>query len=276
MKVHLKFSLLFLYLIGYVSVLNAEVTRIMPLGDSITYDDKHSDYTLSGRSSSIRTGYRSHLYYQLQNANFSVDFVGSRIAGQAIVPPFDSDNEGHPGWTSYEIADSVYQFLSSNPPNTILLHIGSNDNDTSTAGIESILNYIDSYEKNSATNIRVLVALIIDEKGQGSPVYASFNNHLNNLVQKRINDGDMLTLVDMYRGAGLTPDDYDDGTHPNDSGYQKMATVWFNTLMQPYNVNLHSFPRSLVPSGYIASVQVDEVSSEVTFLTQVPDEGIRF
>ncbi|MDQ7084903.1 MAG: hypothetical protein Q9M36_08195 [Sulfurovum sp.] len=79
----------------------------MPLGDSITYDDAYADYP-SARPANLRYAYRSYLWYQLQTAHYNVDFVGSRSAGSAILPAFDPDNEGYPGWTSNELADITY------------------------------------------------------------------------------------------------------------------------------------------------------------------------
>jgi len=264
---------IFLTLLLFFSFI--EANQIMPLGDSITYDNNSADIG-NPRPKNIRTAYRSHLWYMLQEAGIPTDFVGSQVAGQAITPAFDADNEGHPGWTSYDISSSVYQFLSANPADTVLLHIGTNDHESSIDGVNAILDDIDRYEADSGTNVRVLVAMIIPRYGVANVVLHNFNGNLYDLVQSRIADGDMLTLVDMYHDAELIASNYSDSTHPNDSGYKKMATLWFNALIEPYNVALHSFPRSIVPSGYISSVEINEETKEVTFLTKVPNDGIQF
>ena len=267
-KILLGLSLVF-------SVLDAEITKIMPLGDSITYDDLRSD-SINYRPDGIRTAYRDDLWYMLQDANFAADFVGSQVAGQDITPPFDADNEGHPGWTSYDISETVYQFLSDNPPDTILLHIGTNDHSSSISGVNSLLDEIERYERDTGTHIRVIIALIIGRTGVSNATIESFNSNLANLVNSRINTGDMLTLVDMYHDAGLTADDYAETTHPNSAGYAKMATVWFNALMLPYNRELHAYPSSVVSTEYIQGTVVDEATKSVSFLAQVPDTGITF
>jgi lysophospholipase L1-like esterase len=266
---------LFSPLVLLFSFLNANTLQIMPLGDSITYDNNKADLD-QPRPQNLRTAYRSHLWYMLQEAQIPVNFVGSQVAGQAITPAFDPDNEGHPNWTSYDISSSVYQFLSANHADTVLLHIGTNDRSASVDGVNAILDDIDRYETDSGRNVRVLVAMIIGRSGAANVVIDNFNGNLHTLINKRINDGDMLTLVDMYRGAGLIASDYTDITHPNDTGYQKMATVWFNTLLQPYNVALHSFARSIIPTGYIQSLSIDEATNEVSFVTKVPNNGIQF
>lgn len=265
-----------LWLAISMSVLYATPMRIMPLGDSITYDDRLSDYEGTARPTSMRTGYRSHLYYKLSDAKYEVDFVGSLIAGQSIAPAFDPNNEGHPGWTSYDISHNVYNFLLYNPADIVLLHIGSNDGSTSVDGVNSILDEIDLYEEHTGRFVRVIVALIIDGKYQDSIYLQVFNQKLSKLLDYRILNGDALTVVDMYRGAGLTSEDYADGSHPNDAGYQKMADVWFDALMSPYNFALHSFPSTLVNRSYIHSISVDEAANTVVFVTGIPDSGIIF
>lgn len=361
--------------------------RIMPLGDSITYDERLSDVEDHPRPASQRSGYRNYLWYMLKDANMNVDFVGSQSAGQAITPPFDTDNEGHPGWTSSEINEKIYSYMLNSKPNMVLLHIGTNDHGTSVHSVDNILTEIDTYEQESNTSVRVLVALIIDRKDHDKTIQ-SFNENLKKLITSRYENGDNVTLVDMYNGAGLTSSDYADHTHPNDSGYKKMANVWFKAIQTPYvkytsaptakadkisaetgsvvsynilandtdrqndiskntvsflggedtdddkdnnvlsvdgegkwsvdeegivtfapnesftsdptpvqytvndeenatsepasitinysNSSLDAYPSSIVPTPYIESVSIDEVSNSVTFITRIPENGILF
>ena len=276
MKPNFKFLFTVLCLMMGITVLNAVPISIMPLGDSITYDDRHSDYEGAARPASIRTGYRSHLYYKLQDASYEADFVGSRIAGDKVIPAFDPDNEGHPDWTSYDIAEKIYGYLTQNHADIVLLHIGSNDHSTSTIGVDSILHQIDLYEQQTGRSVRVMIALIIDRQYQTDLTIQVFNEKLRELIAWRASGGDSLTMIDMYRGAGLTRADYSDDTHPNDFGYQKMATVWFNALMAPYTPQLYTFPATVVNRAYIKSLNVNETTKSVTFVAEVPDTGMTF
>jgi lysophospholipase L1-like esterase len=169
----------------------------------------------------------------LDDVNYSadLDFVGSERAGFAVQPPIDPDNEGHPGWTSYQIAAHVYNWLVKNPADIVLLHIGTNDGIDSADGVRQVLDEIDRYEEDNLQKVHVFVALIIDRQ-QHSPTIAQFNQNLKGLVEERIADDDNLTLVDMYHGAGLNSGDYLEDTHPNKQGYAKMAKVWFDALMK--------------------------------------------
>lgn len=224
------YSVVFLFLIvGYVQ---AEPVRIMLLGDSITYDDAYIDH-LSGtapRPASIRNGYRNDLWYLLNDAGYWVDFVGSRVAGSDIVPSFDPDNEGYPGETSDDIADKVYAKLVENPADIILLYIGANDWSDSVSGINRILNNIDNYERDYYHHVKVLLARIANRQ-----TYQAWMSHLNQNIQslanQRINNGDDIVVVEMEYGVGINYNtDFQDRTHPNDVGYNKIAKAWFNTL----------------------------------------------
>lgn len=223
-----------LFLLLFTVTLIAQ-TRIMPLGDSITYDDAYKDHPSLGssgpRPASQRYGYRSFLWYKLEDAKYNVDFVGSRSAGSAIVPPFDPDNEGYPGETSAYIASHVYHFLELNPADIILLHIGSNDWSSNVSSINTILNEIDRYEANYHHHIKVILAKIINRREYQAWTH-TLNINIQNLASQRISNGDDIYVVDMEYGAGIHYDsrDFQDRTHPNDNGYQKMATVWFNAL----------------------------------------------
>ena len=146
---------------------SSKKVRIMPLGDSITYDYSPTYYNANGDMLvpiGMRTAYRSYLAYSLNEAGVKYDFVGSQRAGYSVEPPFDPDNEGHPGWTSYQIANNVNGFLTNNPPDMILLHIGSNDQSSSIEGVKSIINKIKQFQKEHKLKIRVFVALIINKR----------------------------------------------------------------------------------------------------------------
>lgn len=204
-------------------------TKIMPIGDSITWDWYYGD----PRTDAERSGYRSHLWYKLQEIGYKADFVGSRTNGGAVAPRFDGANEGYTGWTSYQIADQVYHWLEMNPPDVVLLHIGTNDSvhyASDTAGVEQILDQVDFFEKNRGLHIKVIVARIISLPSNPNWI-SRFNRNLDAMVRSRIVSGDDLEIVDMEYGAGLNYGrDLIDGIHPTNCGYEKMANVWFKVL----------------------------------------------
>jgi lysophospholipase L1-like esterase len=193
----------------------------MPLGDSITR---------GSRSTGIN-GYRRPLFQMLVAASHSVDFVGSQLDGST---DFDRNHEGHSGWSADggstgSIANSVYYFLGLNPADIVLLHIGTNDIEEGHASSADVARILDEIRRRS-TDITVILALIINQDPY-SPETTAYNDEVSNMALQRIAKGHHIILVDM-ENALVYPDDLDDGVHPNNSGYAKMAEVWFEALSE--------------------------------------------
>ena len=185
-------------------------------------------------------------------------FVGTPtwISGESV-PDFDSDHEGHPGWRANEIVDGrvgyedegkLDEWLLSQEPNIVLLHIGTNDvanGDEDWNEVEDILVVIDDYESASGKPVWVILALIIDRSCDPylppcpkSAETTAFNNNVRDFVFfPRQAGGDKIILVDMQNGAGIDYDRWDMGgdmwndLHPYETGYAKMADLWFTGLM---------------------------------------------
>jgi len=222
-------------IISYLLYDDKNLGRIMPLGDSITWDWYYGD----NRPESQLHAYRSHLWWKLQAQHYKMDFVGSRHNGSNITPPYDGDNEAYTGWFASQIRDNIYHWLELNPADTILLHIGTNDSikhspDAAVYDVSRILDEIDRFEQNKNMKIKVILAKIIKLYRNGDNGYnwvISFNQKLGIMAQNRINQGDNLILVDMESGAGIDYHrDLIDGIHPTNCGYEKMANVWYTAL----------------------------------------------
>jgi len=206
------------------------VYRIMPCGDSITYDNHTADTRPEGE----RISYRYPLWQLLTNAGASFEFVGSVYAGYDIIPdPQDAHNEGWPGWTDAQIAANIYNWLVLNPADIVLLHIGTNALNSSPDDVEDILDEIDRYESDSGLPVHVLLARIIN-RSTYSLVTTQFNNNVEAMALARV--GDTITMVDMEDGADInyalagSGGDMYDNLHPTDDGYAKMAYVWYVAL----------------------------------------------
>ena len=194
----------------------ADAVKIMPLGDSITRGWYGSIYYW---------GYRQPLYVNLTNGGYDFDFVGSQALGSFP----DPDHEGHDGWGADQILANLSTYLSAHTPDIILLHIGTNDityGNQDVNEVNDILATIDDYSE-SAT---VILALIINRNPYN---YATtqFNEDVNNMALNRIASGDDIIIVDMESALNYPTDINWDGLHPNDSGYAKMAEVWYNALV---------------------------------------------
>jgi fibronectin type 3 domain-containing protein len=220
--------------------------RIMPLGDSIT----EGDLSCTPDDPDYYVSYRKALWDKLVVAGYEVNFVGSQNSGSAVMS--DPDHEGHDGWCANNcnapagnILTNVYDFLVNNPADVVLLHIGTNDllhGHANASDISSILDKIFRYGQDQNRAIWVILALIIHQADPPCSLCSettSFNNAVEQMAQNRIENGDRIVIVDMENGAGLDYRLIPDGdmcidVHPRETGYQKMANVWFNGFQQIY------------------------------------------
>ena len=246
--------------------ITSQTLRIMPLGNSITYDNRVNDT----RPVEDKFGYRLYLYNHLTNYNYNFDFVGSEHAGSNYLPSGYDDNAGFPGIKDNELyvllkTGRRYQpakgideqitngpYLDYYPADIILLHIGTNGNDeadgTIPDDVEDILNEIDRYEDSTGTHIKVFLALIIN-RSPNETFVTDFNNNIKAMALDRMNNAlnpaypDDIVIVDMEHipGFDYTIDewgtigngiagDMNDLYHPNDKGYSKMADTWFDAI----------------------------------------------
>jgi hypothetical protein len=236
----------------------ATVTRIMPLGDSITRGWWGSAYSW---------GYRKPLYGSLTSCGYSFDFVGSQVDGSFP----DPQHEGHDGWRTDQILSNVNGWLIAYYPDIVLLHIGTND---ITQGyhdanqVNYILNAIDAYEINNNKHVTVVLALMINRRIDSPAIKRSqttqFNSDVNNIAQNRIANGDDIIVVDMESALNYNIGvDMADEVHPNDNGYVKMAAVWYNALAD--------YVLPLEISGYVREADGNEPMEGVLILVDGND-----
>ena len=237
--------------------------RIMPVGDSITagYPGGSGDTT-----GSLWVGYRYKLYNDLvarYGSQYGIDFVGTVTnLGTGFTPPLaDRDNEGHDAWRDDEIANgpdptplsesscsplyplsncNITGWLDDNPPDVVLLHIGTNGiNDaggTSAADVATILDDIKAWGTAHGSPVTVMLALIIGSPDATTNAnVTTFNYNVSAMAQTRIINGDPIVLVNQQTGAGLIyqlapAGDMGDNLHPvqagSGAGYDKMADKW--------------------------------------------------
>jgi hypothetical protein len=205
--------------------------KIMPLGDSITAGVNSIGPVIE----KFRVGYRKRLYDSLRGSGFGFDFVGTLTDGWGV-SSFDFNHEGHRSWSAIQIAfgvsgfpsDGVRAWLNANPADIVLLHAGTNQLDPNgQSEIAAILDQIDQWEASASGNhVTVVLALIIDQDPI-NPNVTTFNKNVKTMAEART--GDDIIIVNQ-QGALVYPNDMSDAVHPRDSGYTKMANVWFNAL----------------------------------------------
>lgn len=228
-----------LFLLLFNEALTAQV-RILPLGNSITYDQIYNDTRPVGD----KISYRYRLYQLLNSAGIAFSYVGTQSSGGNFLPQNYTNNGGFSGITNKQMLAKLRSgYLNNLNPDIILLEIGTNKLSEENVKIfamelDSILNEIDAFEKRAKKTVHVFLAQIISRAGDTpaanhSPT-TNYNKHVAQLKTSRPND--LITLVNMETGAGIdyrlssAGGDMHDLLHPARSGYTKMAEEWFKHL----------------------------------------------
>ena len=235
--------------------------NIMPLGNSVT----------RGITGSTIGGYRGTLQNLLETSGYTIgpgndiDFVGSQTdpdTPSSSIP--DVDHEGHSGYTTLDIISGISTWLTDNPPDMVLLHIGTNDLEAPRTpsdianSLNTILGDIDTQDPNI---IVVLARIILDDNdnqgvnGTKATITKEYNSDLiNTAVERIINNDDKLIVVNM-QDALIYPDSLttlpapgnrvgstdifyslsSSLLHPYQTGYDKMANVWSNAILGYFN-----------------------------------------
>ena len=199
---------------------NTPVTRIMPLGDSIT-------------QGTVPGGYRARLWQLLTNAGFKVDFVGTLSNNTAATLP-DPQHEGHSGWMIDQIDANILSYLDAvDDPDLILLLLGTNDyklnNDPTNAihRLEALIAKI-ATKRPFAKIVVANLLLRTDYPALNDAIQATFNPFVPGVVSNQAALGRQVCFLDLRSAIGAA--DLADGLHPNQTGYDKMADSWFSAI----------------------------------------------
>jgi lysophospholipase L1-like esterase len=264
--------------------------RILPLGNSLTYG--YYDGTVPDN---LKIGYRYKLYNLLNAAGYNFNLVGHTSTGYSVFP--DAENGGFPGFRDNQLADVMQYgyyydqwwtkhilyptpYLDNVPADIILLHIGTNDISYGNedfnyyTGMKKILDAVDAFESSPGGNeVLVLVAKIINKKNPDGSCSGDFwqVDYLNQVftteITNRINTtGDKIVMVDMQCGSGIDyNNDMLNDLHPNQTGYDKMGTMWFDVID-----GLHNAP--VVSTISVAPIQEGQSFAPISLDSYVTDD----
>ena len=196
------------------------VCRILPLGDSIT-----DGLTVAG-------GYRIELFRLALAADKEITYVGGSQNGPPMVDgvTFPRAHEGHSGWTISQIDGIVPTPALGVNPHIVLLHIGTNDMNSATAGAPDRLGALIDQIVMTLPNALLVVSNIIPFPARSSAVM-TYNAAVPGVVRTRGDAGKHILFVDQF--TGFPAMELQDGVHPNSAGYARMARAWFATI-SPY------------------------------------------
>lgn len=201
--------------------------KIMTFGDSIT----------------AATCWRARFWEDLEKNGYkNFQMVGSQdSSGNCSDPNYDGHNEGHSGYLVVNLANEepngeMDGWFSANPPDVVLMHIGTNDvwNKLPTTTILDAYGVAIDTLRKYAPNVVILLAQIIPMNPSGCSVCAAGVQALDAAIPAwaatKSTKASPIVVVDQWTGFNDANDTYD-GVHPNDStGSQKIADKWYSVL----------------------------------------------
>ncbi|MGK7952952.1 MAG: SGNH/GDSL hydrolase family protein, partial [Xenococcaceae cyanobacterium] len=217
--------------------------KILPLGDSNTRGYPNNSQI---------GGYRTNLWTGLTvDNNFNVNFVGAAASGPSNI---DRDHEGRGAFTIDELTDNVngkigfnnsgapiYTTIEnalSDSPDMVLLMAGTNDLKNQGDTVNNALNELGTLVDRitvALPNTQVLVASILPNYSDAETTtkVEEFNSRIEDeVVNPRIANSDNVSFVDIFNSP-LTTSDFDpDGTHLTQTGYDKVADVFLDAVLE--------------------------------------------
>lgn len=208
----------------------APPTRILPLGDSIT-----SGTTVVG-------AYRNELHTLLTNAGYNVDFIGTQTdVGNPTLP--DTNHQGMGGFRIDQLEAGLNTWLEAiEDPDVVLLLIGTNDfsaqfnTATATNRLASLIGKI-ATQRPFAKIIVASLPLRTDDANLETQQLA-FNAAIPGIISDQVNLGRQVSFADLH--AALTVSDLEEGVHPTQTGYAKLANAWLPAIsnaITPFGTN---------------------------------------
>ncbi|KAM7185907.1 SGNH hydrolase-type esterase domain containing protein [Naviculisporaceae sp. PSN 640] len=218
-----------LSLFGLAAAVSAQANstrlRYMPFGDSITEI----------------ICWRSKLWNKLQSTEWAtVDFVGSgRGENNCRDTKYDRDNEGHSGFLAINIANQrqLVGWLQRNPADVITMHLGTNDIVQQNKAVSDIIAAFTTLVKQMRDHnprMKIVVAQIIPlGLGNFNAKVQELNRAIPGWAAQQNTTESPIWVVDQFTGFSGSGDNRD-GVHPNDSGDNKMANIWYPALIKAF------------------------------------------
>jgi lysophospholipase L1-like esterase len=215
----------------------------MPLGDSITELDWQG-------------GYRGYLYELLSDEGVDFDFVGSNSTNHDdddlgfVFPPTYWDHEGHNSATitslsgdTYIWDDSIDAKLAENPPDVVLVLLGTNDLNSDCCEVSDIVAQMSGFLDHIWSFDSTIIVILGSPPPADSVRHARLNDRvteyvsaLPSLVDAKQALGRRIGFADHHAVMNSTSDLVGDGIHPSPQGYTKMAQVWRDAIVAALTV----------------------------------------
>lgn len=116
------------------------------------------------------------------------------------------------------------------------MHLGTNDclkaaNETSAEAATKFESLLWTINSKDADALVVASTLIDNLEPDVEDCILDFNSRIPDVVRRASEQGQKVTLVDMHAAVPRSDINTTDFTHPNDAGYDIMARVWYEGLV---------------------------------------------
>jgi lysophospholipase L1-like esterase len=200
------------------------ITRVLAFGDSITAGTTSPTYT----ALALTAGRTESYPFKLQT------LISARYTAQTI-SVFNSGNPGESVNDGYKRLGGV---LSEATPQLLILMEGANDLNVlailQSTNVSPIVATLEDMVRHAlGRGITVMVATLPPQRvgGKGNPaVVPKFNNEVKAMAAKK---GAILVDVNALLPLSLIGQD---GLHPTEEGYQRLAEIFFDVIKTRYEV----------------------------------------
>lgn len=169
--------------------------------------------------------------------------VGSRKSGTF-------HNNEHEGWRGFRIDQIEAKARLSAAkllPHIITVNAGSNDCLQGYKLVEAgdrLGHLLETLWLASPSSTIVLSSLLVNQNEVVEQRIRDFNKEVETLARTMTLEGRRIVFVDMHGHDGPGVEDLiEDGTHPNETGYTKMADIWLRGIQVASNRGFLSSPR---------------------------------
>jgi len=222
--------LILLILVALAQTAHGQSVKIMPLGDSTT----------SGYRQYV--SYRYDLWFELVDAGFDIDFVGSNITTEGnpnldwypeYLTTFDRHNDGYSGYRTDQLAIIARSVSARHQPDIVLLWAGINDVwEYGAAGVPNArfgLRDIIEDLRASVPGVVILLALSPPYDHTNSEFIAPLNDMIADVAAELDSPASPIILVDLNTGYSIATMTWDN-VHQNRVGEAWVADRWFQVL----------------------------------------------
>lgn len=192
----------------------------MVLGASIT----------AGWGSKDSEGYRPELLRRLKENGNKAEYVGTQTCGTQ-----KDACEAYPGKTVAQLDEATQESAAFELlPHIILINVGTNDcnmrGDPPEMAPDAFTVLLSHIYAQAPAALVVISSLLHNLNDGVNPCIKTLNEGLRRVSREARAGGQKTEFSEMYDAVPVSHISKEDGTHPDEAGYARMAEMWFEAI----------------------------------------------